>query len=108
VNRIIGRHGRVWDGRYHVRALKTPREVRNVLVYVLQNRRKHMPGFRGFDPCSSALWFRGWRRTIPTEAVRSPVTAPRTWLAAVGWRRLGLIDNDEVPGSRRSRAVRRK
>jgi len=102
VNRALGRRGRVWGDRYHLRALKTPREVRNALVYVLQNWRKHMPGFRGLDPCSSALWFRGWRRVVPTEAARSPVAAPRTWLAAVGWRRLGLIGDDEAPITRRS------
>lgn len=104
VNRVLGRRGRVWGDRYHVRALKTPREVRNALVYVLQNWRKHVPGFCGLDPCSSALWFRGWRRAIATEAARSPVTAPRSWLAAVGWRRLGLIGDGEAPIARRSRS----
>ena len=97
VNRALGRRGHVWEDRYHVRALSTPREVRNALVYVLQNWRKHMPGVRGFDPCSSAVWFRGWRSAIPTEAARSPVVAARTWLAAVGWRRLGLIGDHEAP-----------
>jgi len=107
VNGVLGRRGRVWADRYHARALKTPREVRNALVYVLQNWRKHMPGLRGLDPCSSALWFRGWRRAIPTEAARSPVAAPRTWLAAVGWRLLGLIGAEEAPKVRRERRGRR-
>jgi hypothetical protein len=99
LNRVLCRRGRVWGDRYHVRALSTPREVRKALVYVLQNWRKHMPGIRGLDPCSSAVWFSGWRRAIPTEAARSPVVAPRSWLAAVGWRRLGLIGDDEAPVS---------
>ena len=103
VNRVLGRRGRVWGDRYHVRTLKTPREVRNALVYVLQNWRKHMPGLRGLDPCSSARWFSGWRRAVPTEAARSPVAAPRTWLAAVGWRRLGLIGDNEAPVQPRAR-----
>ena len=97
VNRVLGRRGRVWGDRYHVRALSTPREVRNVLVYVLQNWRKHMPGIRGFDPCSSAVWFRGWKKMPSTTPAASPVVAARTWLAAVGWRRLGLIGDDEAP-----------
>src|SRR5207249_5379538 len=42
VNRVLGRRGRVWGDRYHARALRTPREVRNALVYVLQNWRKHV------------------------------------------------------------------
>src|SRR5438876_2768087 len=35
INRRLGRRGRVWAERYHGRALRTPREVRNGLVYVL-------------------------------------------------------------------------
>jgi len=97
VNRILDRRGRVWGDRYHVRALGTPREVRNALVYVLQNWRKHMPGVRGFDPCSSAVWFRGWKKMAPGVPARSPVVPARTWLAGVGWRRLGLIGDEEAP-----------
>ena len=37
VNRVLRRRGRVWIDRFHARALRTPREVRNALVYVLQN-----------------------------------------------------------------------
>src|SRR6185369_3488108 len=43
INRVLGRRGRVWGDRYHARALATPREVRNALVYVLANWRKHVP-----------------------------------------------------------------
>src|SRR6185295_18956019 len=60
VNRALGRAGRVWGDRYHARMLRTPREVRNALVYVLNNWRKHVPGARGFDSRSSAAWFEGW------------------------------------------------
>src|SRR5881398_1377484 len=34
LNRALGRRGRVWDERYHARALITPRAVRYALVYV--------------------------------------------------------------------------
>src|SRR5438105_3119452 len=61
VNRALGRRGPVWDDRYHVRALATPRAVRHALVYVLMNRRKHREASGAVDPCSSAPWFRGWR-----------------------------------------------
>jgi len=54
VNRVLARHGRVWGVRYHARLLRTPREVRNALVYVLNNFRKHFHAARGLDPCSSA------------------------------------------------------
>jgi len=33
VNRVLGRRGIVWADRFHARALRTPREVRNALVY---------------------------------------------------------------------------
>ena len=90
VNRALGRRGAVWGDRYHARALTTPRAVRHCLVYVLLNRRKHCEGERGLDPCSSALWFDGWREPVAPAA--APVVRARTWLAAVGWRRHGLID----------------
>jgi hypothetical protein len=41
VNRMLARRGPVWGDRYHARMLRTPREVRNALVYVLNNFRKH-------------------------------------------------------------------
>ena len=97
VNRVLGRHGRVWADRYHARLLRTPREVRNALVYVLNNFRKHFRAARGLDPCSSARWFNGWR-TAPGRVVEaSPVARASTWLARIGWRRGGLIEVDECP-----------
>ncbi len=57
VNRTRGRRGRVWADRYHDRALTTPREVRQALVYTLMNHKTHRPATewqtRGIDPCSS-------------------------------------------------------
>ena len=43
INRALDRTGGVWGDRYHTRALKTPREVRNAIVYVLMNVKKHQP-----------------------------------------------------------------
>ena len=105
-NRTLGRHGSVWTGRYHARALKTPREVRNGLVYVLLNRRKHAVGqvpasIEGFDVCSSAWWFDGWASppslVPPLLAAIAPSLPPATWLARTGWKRYGLIRVDESP-----------
>jgi REP element-mobilizing transposase RayT len=105
INRVLGRRGRVWSDRFHAHVLRTPREVRNALVYVLNNVRKHMPGVRGLAPRSSARFFTGWRAAAARVLGRAPVAAPRTWLAAVGWRRTpgGLIDVDEVPRAHRRR-----
>jgi hypothetical protein len=101
VNRVLGRHGRVLADRFHARALKTPREVRNALVYVLNTFRKHVSGTRGLDPCSSAPWFAGWRNVAGAADGPAPVVGPRTWLARVGWRRYRPIDLREVPRAAR-------
>ena len=100
VNRALGRRGAVWGDRYHARALTSPGAVRHALIYVLMNRRKHAVGERGLDPCSSAPWFEGWRQAVPLSPAASPVVRARTWLAAVGWRRHGLIGIDERPRDR--------
>ena len=42
VNRVLFRRGRFWADRWHGRGLKSPREVRNALVYVINNRAKHL------------------------------------------------------------------
>jgi hypothetical protein len=103
VNRALGRSGPVWGDRYHARDLETPREVRNGIVYVLMNIRKHRPSWRGLDRCSSAAWFDGFRHgSAVAKAARAatgspPVSPPRSWLASVGWRRHGLIDPRESP-----------
>jgi REP element-mobilizing transposase RayT len=112
VNRVSRRSGPVLDGRYHHRLLRTPREVRRALAYVLLNARHHLrrntreaaAANRVFlDPASSARWFDGWRPEVASrvEAPRgsSEVARPRTWLLRIGWRRHGRIDPSEVPGS---------
>jgi hypothetical protein len=97
VNRALGRRGALWAERYHARALATPRMVRNALVYVLANARKHLRAVAGLDPCSSAAWFDGYRTRAPLRGVRAPTASPRTWLLRVGWRRHGLLSVDEPP-----------
>ena len=51
VNRVLGRRGAVWGDRYHARALTSPRVVRNAIVYVLMNFKKHGKGGEGIDAC---------------------------------------------------------
>jgi REP element-mobilizing transposase RayT len=113
VNRVFSRSGPVLDGRFHHRVLRTPREVRNALAYVLLNARRHLAKrARGralpvrLDPASSGRWFDGWQqrwrarlragRREPPELLE--VAPARTWLLRVGWRRHGLVDPSEVPG----------
>jgi hypothetical protein len=97
VHRALGTSGGVFADRYHAHALRSPREVRAALVYVLQNWAKHGPGGQ-FDPRSSAQWFDGWREPPPRGGDSPIVATPRTWLVTVGWRRYGLIRPNERPG----------
>jgi len=101
INRALARRGAVWADRYHARALRTPREVRAGFLYVLQNWKKHIRPVQGLDGRSSAAWFDGWTERPPRPTTPSPVVAPRTWLAATGWRRctVGPLRKDEAPQS---------
>lgn len=95
--------GKVWRDRYHRRDLTTPRQVRNALVYVLNNARKHRTISLGglvIDPGSSAPWFSGWslQRTRPAERTR-PGEEPRTALLRYLWKKHGLIHPTETPNA---------
>ncbi|MFQ5505224.1 MAG: transposase [Planctomycetota bacterium] len=111
LNRLWGRRGTVFSDRYHDRILRTPREVRNVLRYVLQNTLRHWvqrygaPRRKGIkpwlDPFASGCWFDGWKERLRLrglEGVACPVAVARTWLLTEGWRRHGLISLEEQPG----------
>jgi len=118
INRVLGRKGRVVADRYHARGLSSPTEVRNALVYVLQNARKHFSQ-QGvtlhrdwLDQFSSAALFDGWvpalgasLASLREELARrsrlffESTSPPTTWLLREGWRRRGLIAPREVPRS---------
>ena len=106
LNKLWRRRGRVFADRYHDRILKTPREVRNVLRYVLGNGKKHAAEGReirvsaAIDTYTSAPWFDGFRevfRVRGLEAIVRPVTDARTWMLTIGWRRHGLLSVHELP-----------
>jgi REP element-mobilizing transposase RayT len=115
INRHLSRTGQVFEDRYHEEILRSPRQVRHALCYVLQNARRHgstPPAWAGgVDPFSSAWHFDGWRdqrwrtglsppRDLP-DLPGPPVTSAKTWLLNVGWRRWGLIGPSEVPAAGR-------
>ncbi len=100
LNKIWNRSGPVFGDRFHARSLSSPREVRNVLAYVLLNAEHHGLHIEGgLDPCSSAAWFDGWMdevgRAIPPRSV-SPLSAPQTWLLSIGWKSGSLIERPEA------------
>ena len=97
LNRLWRRRGTVFADRFHARPLRTPREVRSALVYVLQNARHHGLRLMGVDPYSTGPWFDGWRQGI-VLASGGPGARARTWLLRLGWRRHGRIGIEESPG----------
>ena len=87
--------------RFHGRELRTPREVRSALNYLLHNARRH--GFRvgpeGPDPYGSGRWFDGWRDLARDRVWPAPLATARSWLLQPGWRRCGLLAvSAAVPG----------
>ena len=114
INRVLGRTGQVIADRYHSRGLATPREVRNALVYVLQNAKKHLANAAKeptwLDPLSSAAFFRGWSGDVDAAllalrgrwkaaglAAQTPCKEPQSWLLRAGWKKHGLLRASEIP-----------
>src|SRR6478752_5525505 len=54
LNRVMRRHGKVLDDRYHGHILRTPTEVRRAREYLLQNARRHY-GMTVADPYTSTV-----------------------------------------------------
>jgi len=106
------RRGSVFTDRYHARIIRSPRQARNSLAYVLNNWRKHREDREAvartwtLDPFSSAIRFDGWRdfsldeEALPKSYLPLPVWSPRTWLLKEGWRKHGLVGATEVPSSK--------
>jgi REP element-mobilizing transposase RayT len=110
------RKGSVFPDRYHEEIIRTPRQARNALAYVLNNWRKHGEHRADFartwliDPFSTGWSFDGWKERADEpfvwklRASYQPMLSwrPRTWLLREGWRRYGLVSVYEVPGPRAS------
>ena len=108
------RKGQVFADRYHVEIIRTPRQARNALTYVLNNWRKHREHRADvartwlIDPYSTGWSFDGWKEredhpfVWKLRASYQPIMSwrPRTWLLSEGWRRHGLVSIYEVPGPR--------
>ncbi len=95
LNKKLDRRGRLFAERYHARILRSPRQVRNTLVYVLNNARRHDPTISKYwvDPLSSAPWFTGWKHAVRDPTSRRegppPIVPAETWLLSEGWRKGG-------------------
>jgi REP element-mobilizing transposase RayT len=113
------RRGTVFPDRYHAEIITSPTQVRNTLMYVLNNWRKHKEDQYikvkdwKIDWFSTAAMFPGWTEYAPYDEEpflwRGPATydplvvyQPRTWLLRDGWRRGGApISTREVPSATR-------
>jgi putative transposase len=106
INRIRGRKGEVFADRYHYEILRTPRQVRNCIAYVLNNWRKHGEdrfARRVVDEFSTGMWFPDWKEArieVPAGLELLPRREPRSWLLAKGWKKSSPISLYEVPGHR--------
>ena len=105
LNKLWGSSGSLWRERYHEHVMKSPREVRNGLCYVLNNLWRHLRRVGAevhgvIDGFASGAFFDGWCRAprlVGPVGIDPPVRGPSTWLLSQGWRRHGLIRVDEVP-----------
>ncbi len=120
--RGVRRRGPVFPDRYHAEVIRSPRQARHAIGYVINNWRKHGEHRRDharawtIDPFSSGVTFDGWREhgargapwTWPEGYEPLVVRAPRSWLLGVGWRRHGLISVTETPSVNSASSRRRR
>ncbi len=104
------RTGQVFVTRYHAEIIRSPRQARHALAYVLNNWRRHREDVAGVaqrraqvDPYSSGIRFDGWSGVAAPFAAPAgyqplPVAAAASWMLTTGWRRHGPIGLREVPG----------
>lgn len=105
VNRLLFQRGSFFADRWHGRALSSPRAVRNALVYVLANHKKHAPSTaQARDPFSSGPYFPHFLEMHEASAQLHergrPNQRPRTWLLAEGWQLHGLLSVHERPSGK--------
>ncbi|WP_240475413.1 hypothetical protein [Vulgatibacter incomptus] len=85
LNRLMGRRGKVFADRFHSHVLRTPREARNAIHYVLGNARIHARRQGRSTSAHPDPYAAGPIDGGASSALRS-VVPPRTWLLRVGWR----------------------
>ncbi|MGE0548682.1 MAG: transposase [Kofleriaceae bacterium] len=101
--------GKVFEYRYHATQIRTARQARNALAYVLNNWRRHREDLTSpramnasVDPYSSGISFTGWsgrpRFALPDGYDPLPVSLPKTALLSSEWEWHGRIGLFECPG----------
>lgn len=94
VRKATGGKGSVFEGRYHLRVLKTPRQTKNALAYVLLNHSKHEGSLPYPDDYCSARYFGDWKsllggryRVLSADEPPEFLSVARSWLGREGWRK---------------------
>ena len=107
INRACGWRGKLFAHRFHATAIRSPRQARNALAYVLNNWRHHgedRATDAALDRFSSAVSFDGWVEStwfaIPIDYTPLPIAPAETWLLTKGWRRHPAISWLEVLAER--------
>jgi REP element-mobilizing transposase RayT len=89
--------GPIFSGRYHLRIITTPTQMKNTLKYVLLNAAQHAKLIDYIDEFSSGHHFPHWRKLVKiTEQLATQIgrvaalepaglSPPRSWLASQGW-----------------------
>jgi len=106
LNKILGREGTVFADRYFSRVLRSPTEVRRVLLYVFNNRRRHAGegAVEDFDLRSSSMLFDGWKEMEAMELVGPyrPVVPAQSWFVREGWMKAGgKLSLYDMPGPKK-------
>jgi putative transposase len=98
LNRLWGLNGPRFPDRYHSHVLKTLREVRNALLYVLNNARRHGCQLAGIDSFSSGASFSGWVG-LPESlgGMKKAWAHARSWKLRIGWLRYGRLSPQANP-----------
>ncbi len=94
--------GPIFQGRYHIHILKTPREMKRALLYVLLNHSQHAGLIEYLDPFSSAKFFKEWKillgpkynhlireqlEDLGVVEIDDHLSLPKSWLCQKGWMR---------------------
>jgi REP element-mobilizing transposase RayT len=100
--KAVSWEGSVFVGRYHLRKILSPTQMKNTLKYVLLNWVKHSEFIEHMDDFSSGRAFTRWKELLgrdfrlliameaknpPHDPVKMGISPPRSWLAREGWMR---------------------
>ncbi len=110
VRKKLGGKGKVFAGRYHLRVLQNPTQMKNTLAYVLLNQAKHENLIPYNDKFSSSQHFNEWKALLGRNVgpilqewrknkkpLPEYLSKPKSWLASKGWLAASATDGKRQP-----------